>query len=216
MKSSVPNVSAKAKAETAQTRREYWFRCRDAAKLMTSQHGGRNAGAITIRAVMKLTGLPRDAIALAHQVLEHASPEEIAALDAGEVGMSGIGRAVRKRKKGVATPSFNERREENADARLLRSKLWADTRLVLETICAMPAAADVLAAVEALDRRGLVEAKLDIALLWLQEFYDERTKRDKTDGPGDGGRREDNPDPGKGDGAVGVEQPQPPPVAKPR
>jgi hypothetical protein len=132
---------------------------------------------ISQQTAAKLMDVHRDTVSAAALVLAEGTADEIAAVDAGRVGVHTVAEKIRDRdprprrrnSKGVVRPmttsviDFQERQKMNA-------QVYVAVKDALNTIVGLPRASDVAAMLRKVNTRGLIDAKLPVAIKWLETF----------------------------------------------
>lgn len=142
--------------------------------------------ALTAQAAADLVQIAPSSLKAAVQVRARATPEEIAAAERGEIGVTRLYRRIltmtpEQRKAHTSVPvsarGDNGRRLEQ---QRLESKIWSDLRVALEALSGMPSPKDVVAiAAKGTQQRIVVDSNVDDATLWLMEFADAWNARGK-------------------------------------
>jgi hypothetical protein len=105
------------------------------------------------------------------------TPEEIAAVERGEVAVATIANQVRKgmsdeqRKKKRSEPiSSVGKNPERIQKQQINAEIWGRVRDALTHLTSLPLPQDVAAVARASDKTGLIDARLSKAMQWLKEF----------------------------------------------
>ncbi len=148
-----------------------------------------------------LLNVSRSTVQEAKTVLDRGTPEEIAAVLAGTVSASTIGRqirsgdgAARRKSKRDETLSHTGRNPERIQRAQINAEIWGRIRDALIHLTSLPLSADVVAIARAHDRTGLVDQRLGQSLQWLKEFSHEWSNCTKAEKGNDGDRAADTGD----------------------
>jgi len=112
-------------------------------------------------------------------VLDHGTPEEIAAVENGSLALKRAvilincrNTSINGKRKHPARTGMSERGKNPERIAKMRKDgvIWKELRTALLALTALPRPSDVAGMVKAHDRSGLVKSKLANALTWLEEF----------------------------------------------
>jgi len=162
-----------------------------AAKIATLKRGyiasQRSDGAIapSQTEAATLLNVSRETVKRARIVINEGTPEEIAAVEAGEASVSTIARDIRakvpvskriaKRNGKLSDAGKNPERIEN---QRVNAEVWKRLRGALDDLTSLPLPADVAELVSAqVKRTDLVNAKLPSALKWIEDFSNAWTSK---------------------------------------
>jgi hypothetical protein len=116
----------------------------------------------------------------AHLILKHATPEQIAKAEAGELSLQGLATTIRS----IVPPEVRKANrkqlrqgEDTMSIARTEAAIWNGLRGALEAISSMPQPTDVISIVRKNAMRGeAVNRNLMTAFTWITEFSDEWTK----------------------------------------
>ena len=156
-----------------------------AARLANLKHGdvasqGSRDTRISISQAAELLNISKATVAEARTVLEHATPDEIQAVEAGEVAASTVGRQIRAKvsadtraKKQNQSLSQSGKNPERIQKQQLNAEIWARLSDAIHGLTNLPAPADVATLVSGnVNRRRVVDDRLARSLQWLKDFSD--------------------------------------------
>lgn len=121
----------------------------------------------------------------AKKVLKDGTPEEIAAVESGEIAASTVAKQIRKgipkeqRKTKRAAPlSQTGKNPERIEKQRIKAEIWGRVRDALTHLTSLPLPTDVVSIARASDKTGLVDDRLARSLKWLKDFENEWNQRD--------------------------------------
>jgi len=152
-------------------------------RLPTGKFGGSDG--ITQKDAGNLLNVGKTAVVDAVRVVDEAAPEEVAAVERGQVSVSKIADQIRagqkpKDRKQERDAPLSKRGKNPARLKTQRinAAVWKDLRAALEGLTGLPRPADVVAIARAHDKTGLVDNRLSRSLKWLEEFEHEWSSRE--------------------------------------
>lgn len=131
-----------------------------------------------------LLNVGRASVQNAKKVLAEGTPEEIAAVERGEVGVKTVADQIRKRidpeerkRRRDAGMSQTGKNPERIQRQQINAEIWGRVRDAVTHLTSLPLPADVVAIVRAHDKTGLIDQRLSRAMDWLKEFDNEWSDR---------------------------------------
>lgn len=141
---------------------------------------------VTMPEAAKLLSVSRSNVSRAKQILKRGTPEEIAAIEAGEATVHHIETQIKKgvpkesrTKKPVSKPKTMPPQARARGHETLRNqaKIWNDLRVALEILSGFPKASDVVKIASAQrNKTDVLKRKLPIAAKWMEDFNHEWTR----------------------------------------
>lgn len=129
----------------------------------------------SLQEAANLLNVGRHSAVDAKLALREATPEEIAALDAGKTSVSSVAKRIRNAHKGAAP----EKKDNGAQKRRINSEVWGRIRDALTHLTSLPLPADAAVVAHGYDKAGLVKARLQQSINWLKDFEHEWSRRDQ-------------------------------------
>lgn len=166
-----------------------------AARIMTlkqGQHAPKSNVEISTSVVTRdqaaaLLNVHFTSVSAARKVLEEGTTEEIDSVQKGDAAVSTIAKAIRtghsaeKRAKQRDEPLAAAGRNPERIQRLqVRAEIWGHVRDGLMNITSLPLPSEVVKIARAMDKAGLVDARLSKSINWLEEFAREWSNRDQS------------------------------------
>jgi hypothetical protein len=134
----------------------------------------------------KLLNVSRYSVQSARVVHERGTDEERQTVERGEASVNAIADQIRKRvppdkrrQQRAAPLSGSGRNPERIQRMQIKAEVWGRIRDALTHLTSLPLPADAVAIARALDRTGLVDARLDQSITWLKEFADAWSNRNQ-------------------------------------
>lgn len=152
-----------------------------AARLTNVKNGWnyrqKEGGEIPLARAAELLNVNRSTVVYAKKVLSEGSPEEIQACDNGEASVNTIGRQIGKvndplRRKNLRDREFIQKGKnpERIQKQQMRAELWNQIRDALIALSTLPDPAETAAMVRSMDKGGLIDKRLPLAIMFLQSF----------------------------------------------
>lgn len=119
----------------------------------------------------------------ARVVQVHGTPEQIRAVDNGDVSVTRVAKDIgiaKLRRNATRHKALEGKNPERIQNQQMRAEIWRQVRETLTHLTSLPDPADVARIVRGLERGGLVDTKLDRAQTWLGAFADAWKRRDET------------------------------------
>jgi hypothetical protein len=134
-------------------------------------YGIPNTKVPTVEQAAAMLNVNKGTVVDAKRILREATPEEVAAVDAGEVAVSGLADQLRAN----ASPETRSAKRQNPNADRVttmraNAQLWALFRDAVENLTALPHPDDMVRIVRANDKAKKMPAKMPIALKYLGDF----------------------------------------------
>jgi ParB-like chromosome segregation protein Spo0J len=154
-----------------------------AAKLANLRVGrpaeNRSIDPISITEAANLLAVSEPTVKRARAVLDHGTPEQIAAVEAGEVSVSAAAKAVATSKPKRKPQTRTEKLERKHAMQRERARYWNQLSEALDVLSGLPDPADILPAVPAHTGRTLSD-KLPAAIKWLTAFQEKWSSHDRS------------------------------------
>lgn len=152
------------------------------ATLKIGQHarvGSAEPTAISQTQAGVMMDVARHTIGRARVLLDHGTPQEIAAVESGRRGLRKLTDEIKARLPPEAEkpkPKQDKRQSGKNPERIQRqqinAEIWGRVRDALVHLTSLPRPLEVMPIARACDRTGLVDARVLQALQWLEEFAD--------------------------------------------
>jgi len=153
---------------------------RHATAVRVARRAGHNVGEIpqtfipTHDQAASMMNVDPATVSDAKTVLRDGTRDEVDAVARGEAAVSSIAKNIRANLP--PEERAQRRRDPNADrmsTRHMQAQIWGAFRDSLKNLSGLPSAADTIKIVRSHDKAKMTNAKLGIALNWLQEFANE-------------------------------------------
>lgn len=136
---------------------------------------------ITRQQAASLMNVGLDTITSARTILRKGTPDEIAAVQAGEAAVHTIVKQIRAGKSPTERSKEREvKKHSRQQVRQISAQVWRTFRDALTGLTSLPLAADMVVVVRGNDRSGFVDQRATQAQKWLEDFLHEWTNNRET------------------------------------
>lgn len=132
---------------------------------------------VSAQEAANIGGVVRSQVMDARTILEKGSAEQIAAVEAGALGVRGVADSIRAEQR-PSKKKYKQRKNTDKDASRIQTlkrhgNIWQDLKQALLLLSGLPQPAEVVAIARVADakaRPGIINTKLAPARDWLREF----------------------------------------------
>lgn len=128
----------------------------------------------------EILNVSRTSVIAARKVLKEATPKEIKMVEAGELGVSNLAKAIHNQQPPQDREQIRARNRDNGKKKRahtvrVNGQIWSQLRDALNNLTSLPLPKDVVPIARSGDKTGLVDKKLLNAHKWLEDFLNEWT-----------------------------------------
>lgn len=160
-----------------------------AAQLAQRKNGDQRhaVGILTAAQAAEMLNVSRDTLFNAKKVIAEGTTEEIEAVRKGDMSVNTVAKGIRegasaeKRAKQRDAPLAESGKNPERIQRLqVRAEIWGHVRDGLVNLTSLPLPSEVVKIARAMDKTGLVDARLAKSINWLEEFAREWSNRNQS------------------------------------